>query len=338
MALRKINAALIGLGRIGWMLESDPYRYHPCTHAGSLLHPTLSSRFRLVAGCDIDEVRRMRFGRFAKKHRQNIDVYSSIDAFVEAIRKKKLTVDFAVLATGPDSHPELFRRLLTVGVRDFLIEKPVALNAKQARQMLRLAEKYKATVRVNFERRYHPAYALVRKLIDSQRFGELRHIEGRVLAPSLRWDALLEDAVHWIDLLLWYAGEPAGVRSSFRLDEKRREKRSLHVFHYDGFDAVLESGGMRQYFEFFMRLDFERGRVIAGNDGHFHFESRASRRYRGFYDLQPVPVRLSKKEQAMNPWLELYREIAVKKGMRSSLKEAVTGIEWIDRCRRFSGS
>jgi predicted dehydrogenase len=334
MTAGSINTALIGLGRIGWMLEHDPYRYHPCTHAGSLLHEVNLRRYRLVAGCDINAERRRRFYRYARKYGQNVALFEDIEALVGAIRRKELTVDLAVLATGPESHPQLFRRLLAAGVRNFLIEKPVALNARQAGQMLRLAEKQKATVRVNFERRYHPAYALVRRLIESQRFGELRHIEGRVLAPSLRRDALLEDAVHWIDLLLWYAGEPVNVRSMFRRDEKGREKGSLHIFQYTDFDAVLESGGMRRYFEFVMRLDFERGRIVAGNDGHFHFESRASRRYRGFYDLQPVPIKLSRKEH--NPWLELYREIAVQDGIRSSLEQAVTGLKWIDRCRRFT--
>ncbi len=334
--MKKRKAALIGLGRIGWMLEKDPYRYHPCTHAGSLI--ALSDRFRLVAGCDLDRQRREDFGRYAKRNGQPVMLFESVESLCRSIRNGELAVDLAVLATGPDSHPDLFRQLVAVGVRDFLIEKPAALNGAEARRMLRLAEKHNVSVRINFERRYHPAYNLVHRIIESERFGRLRHIEGRVLAPSLRRDALLEDAVHWIDLLLWYAGQPSGLRSRFRRDVRGREEGSLHVFHYDSFDAVLESGGMRRYFEFVMRLDFERGRIIAGNEGHFHFQSKPSKRYKGFYELQPVPVRLTAKEKELNPWLVLYREIAAGNRIRSSLEEAVKGIALIDRCRRFSGS
>src|SRR5512138_718214 len=53
-----VRVALVGLGRIAWMLESDRLRYHPCTHAGSLL---AVGGARVVAGCDLEPDRRERF-------------------------------------------------------------------------------------------------------------------------------------------------------------------------------------------------------------------------------------------------------------------------------------
>lgn len=335
-----VRTALAGLGRIGWMLESDRLRYHPCTHAGSIRAIPAG---RIVAGCDIVKDRRDAFAAWCRKKPagrrssgkssllETPILFSNAAQLATSIATGALPVDLVVLATGPDSHPGLFEQFLSAGVRRFVIEKPVALQASEARRMLRLAERAGASVHVNFERRYHPAYRLVRRVIEEGRFGPLRHIEGRVLAPSTDRDALLEDAVHWVDLLLWYAGDPLNVCSKYRLDDGERERSSLHIFEFDDFDAVLESGGARRYFEFQMRLDFERGRILAGNDGHMHFESRPSKRYRGFRELAPVSVRFP----SGNPWVNLYREVLAESGCSSPLRDAVAGLEWIDRCKRF---
>ena len=52
MKKQKINIALIGCGRIGFLLENDPLRYKPCTHYGGAVsrracdHPRLRHQCR----------------------------------------------------------------------------------------------------------------------------------------------------------------------------------------------------------------------------------------------------------------------------------------------------
>lgn len=331
-----IRTALVGLGRIGWMLEKDSYRYHPCTHAGTML--SLSKEFKIVAGCDLEEDRQEKFnGYLRSKTGESVELYSEIDELIKSIRNKKIEIDFVVIATGPECHFDIFTKLIRVGVKKFLIEKPVALNSKIANKMLDLAVQNNATVFVNFERRYHLAYQQVKHVIESQRFGQLRHIEGRVLATSSKRDVLLEDAVHWIDLLLWYAGQPKKIWSNWkRFDQGNRIQGSLHVFDFGEFNAVLESGGMRRYFEFIMRLDFERGRIIAGNQGHFYFQSAASKRYKQFFELKELKV--SNRWMNSNPWIGLYKEIAKNRQCSSSLEQAVTGLEIIDSAKSRKSS
>ncbi len=54
------RAAIIGVGRIGSLLERDPLRSKPHTHAGWYrAHPDIE----LVAGVDVDAERLARFGR-----------------------------------------------------------------------------------------------------------------------------------------------------------------------------------------------------------------------------------------------------------------------------------
>ena len=60
MSTASYTAAIIGTGRIGSLLEKDPLRPHPCTHAGWYEHP--SHRTKLVAGCDTQPEARAAFG------------------------------------------------------------------------------------------------------------------------------------------------------------------------------------------------------------------------------------------------------------------------------------
>ncbi|HEB72102.1 MAG TPA: hypothetical protein ENI77_05720, partial [Nitrospirae bacterium] len=56
---KKYAVAIAGLGRIASLLEDDPLRGKPATHAGAYhAHPST----KIVAGCDIDPDRLTKFG------------------------------------------------------------------------------------------------------------------------------------------------------------------------------------------------------------------------------------------------------------------------------------
>ena len=311
-----IRTAVIGLGRIAYLLEKDPYRYHPCTHLGSLRHlietgPVRKSQacFELVGACDNKPERLKDFLRWWKKPVE----YQETD-YRKLIQNCR--ADFVIIAATLEAHYEIVISLLKSKnpPRGILLEKPAGYNLKETRQMAELARRKQVPVWVNFERRYHPAYRLVRDYIRKEKFGELRSIYGQVLtgsAPAPPYGGpLLHDAVHWIDLLIWMLGKPDSLDA--RLLPSRFspevEDTAFINFHYPEQEVFLESGGRRQYFAFNMKLDFERGRIESGNEGHRFFKSGPSKRYKNFKELQPVGVSSGKK-QAENPWLELYREI-----------------------------
>ncbi len=365
-----MKTALIGLGRIAWKLEEDPYRRKPCTHAGSLrelIESTARRRggpaFELTAVCDHNENRIAEFQRWWKRPRKarpprlpfpgarlSVDI-AGTDAKTVL---KEARPEFVIIATRTDSHVEIALEALRGGAKAVLLEKPIALDLTSARKLLAAARKHKARVWINFERRYHPAYRLVKRYIESETLGPLRSIHGQVLtwpvperAFQNRGEAvgpLLHDAIHWIDLLLWYAGKPERTRarlfpSPFNAarGKPQIEDTAFVDFAYPEFSAHLESGGRRDYFEFTMQLDFERGRIRAGNEGHFFFRSAASKRYKHFRDLRPFSPRIPNRED--NAWLALYREIEkeCRAGGPASydrLESAVAGMELIEACRK----
>lgn len=358
---------LIGLGRIAFELERDRFRYHPCTHAGSLraFNETVAARraFQLVGVCDRKPEQIEAFQRWWNTGAKNRagkqhGPPAAYDAYRAAL--ENADPELVIIATSVESHAEIALAAMRAGARAILLEKPIGYDAAQARRLLREAEKRGVRVWVNFERRYHPAYRLARRYVQERKFGALRHVAGRVLTGAMRPDPhktlaypegpLLHDAVHWIDLLIWLTGRPRDWQCDLDLapqEERFGVEDTARVrFACDDFSAYLESGGRRRYFEFTMELDFAEGRIVAGNAGHSYFKSAPSGRYAKFRELRPVKAAW----KAANPWLELYREIAgelrrypdigpgdyaaATTRIGANLADAVTGMEIIDACYR----
>ena len=322
-----LRTTLIGLGRIGWSLELDPLRYHPCTHAGTLRHMSRGKvRFRVASVCDTKAEQLARFQRWWPS------MAIASQSHSEALATPEL--DLAIVAVSLEQHLIVAGEAIRRGIPRLLLEKPAAATAAGAARLLRLARQHGTTVWVNFERRTHPAYRFVKHVLEQATLGPLRSIRGRVLtgtpAPSAPVGPLVHDAVHWIDLLLWFAGKPR--RTSARVMRQKghaAEHTTFVRFDYADFTATLETGGRRGYFEFEMELDFAEGRLVVGNEGLRAWRSRSSRRYQNFRDLSAWKPTIS----AANPWVRLYNEILqgpVGGVPSASLADAVTGLRLIE--------
>ena len=334
MALRTV---IVGLGRIAYELENDPLRYHPCTHAGALLE--LSGDFELVGVCDRNPEKIERFSRWLGRELP----FSSVE---HAQLMESARPDLAIIAASLPSHRSIMESALKAGVGAVVLEKPVAATLEDAKFIRELAGETGARVWVNFERRYHPGYRMVRELVRNEAFGEPRSVRGRVLAPpGPDGGPLLHDAVHWIDLLLWFLGRPKSVSSRMFAPPQTKEGYPAEIttfvqLEYPDWNAFLESGGGREYFEFSMDLDFKRGRIECGNDGFRFFKVAPSKRYKGFRELHPKKFEIP----VGNPWLELYREV---RGVMladsdtgrptANLADALAGMDLIHQCYETGG-
>ena len=58
---KQFNIALVGCGRIGFLLEKDPLRNKPCTHFGG----SKASKVNINYACDIDKKRLKLFSQTA---------------------------------------------------------------------------------------------------------------------------------------------------------------------------------------------------------------------------------------------------------------------------------
>lgn len=332
--MKPIPTAILGLGRIAWRLEEDTLRYHPCTHWGSLQSLNRKGRlFELTGACDINAAALSDFQNFSRKK-----CHSGMNAS-EVLRDSR--PELVIVTASLEAHETLVKQAVSSGAKAIVLEKPPASSYAAVRKMLKLCREI--PVWVNFERRYHPHYALVRQLIQKSGRGRIRSIRGRVLAGAAPGGPgsgpLLHDAIHWIDLLLWFAGSPAGVEArQLRASAKSAEHTSFIRLDYPDFSATLESGGRRKYFEFEMEIDLDTERIYCGNSGFRFFKRTASGKYSSFFELAPAQLRLPAWQ---NPWLNLYREVYSHlrengRSMRSSLFNAAEAMRWIDAVERDS--
>lgn len=84
------------------------------------------------------------------------------------------------VATGNDTHAEIAIAAAKAG-KHVLCEKPLALNAAQAKQMVQAVRQAGVKHMVCFNYRTVPAVALAKQLIDGGRLGEIYHFRGEYL-------------------------------------------------------------------------------------------------------------------------------------------------------------
>jgi len=96
-------------------------------------------------------------------------------------------VDLVIVSSTPDSHARYAIAALEAG-KHVLCEKPMALDAFEAAQMVAASEQHPGSIAwLDHELRFEPNRRRARELIRSNALGELRHIELS-LKPYLRGD------------------------------------------------------------------------------------------------------------------------------------------------------
>jgi len=156
-------------------------------------------------------------GRRAAKLAADYEVplYASFDELLAAD-----DVDMVVLATPPAVHLEQTLAAAEAG-KHLLVEKPMAQDADECRQMTEACERAGVTMSVVSQHRFRAAPAYAKRLIDEGTIGQVRM--GRAIGPECGfWDtsvtqdewkldpnqqtAFASWGTHACDLLRWFIG------------------------------------------------------------------------------------------------------------------------------------
>ncbi len=307
--MKKIKTLLIGLGRIASKLELDPYRNHPCTHAGVLLSAFGKKYFSLEAVADTDPEKVFEFFKQWKIKNNSVISFTKLESSID--------FDLAIIASNSESHYRNLEQVAKLGIKNILIEKPICLNENEFTKIKNLQKKFQLNLWINHERRYHPFYQYVKNRIWNKLDGELRTIKASVLTnfrdPGNAFKTfggpLFHDGTHAIDFIDFLVeSKPISIFSKLNRANKNSEveEQALAVLEYkNGVNAFLEVGGRRNYFQFEIDVQTANARYILSNDGHKIFITKKSKLYKGFQSLQEIKIPSLKG----NPWLNLYKEI-----------------------------
>jgi predicted dehydrogenase len=167
--------------------------------------------------------------------------------FVPTFEEGLAACEAAVVATPPATHAAIAGAVLRAG-RDLFLEKPATEQAAESAALHDLARRCGRVAQVGLYFRFHPAAIAVRDAVRAGTFGRPHHLSARMSGlKRARADsgALLNDAVHFADLLPWIAGEaPCRVFAALSdpLCRGREDLAILHLAFPSGLTALIEAG------------------------------------------------------------------------------------------------
>lgn len=193
--MEPVRLALIGCGG---MAQAHAARFN-----------RVRDRMQLVAAVDIDKPK--------------------ADAVAELLPGTKAVTDYhevlndveAVLIVLPHHlHHPVGMECLNAG-KHVLLEKPMANSEQQCLELIEAAEKAQRTLMIAYCMRFHPVVARMKELIDARTFGDVfqvsmwteqltRCLPGDWVSSheTLGGGQLFSHGCHYIDLMLWYLGNP----------------------------------------------------------------------------------------------------------------------------------
>jgi len=122
-------------------------------------------------------------------------------------------VDAVSVVTHVPDHREPVIAATEAG-KDVIVEKPIAGNLEDADAMIRAAEKSGVIFMVGHILRFENRYTQAKQAIEQGRVGRIvsvyarRNIPRGFARPHLRYGSpILLDAIHDIDLIMWYLGD-----------------------------------------------------------------------------------------------------------------------------------
>ena len=153
----------------------------------------------------------------------------------------------AIIATPVPTHAALAETVLRAG-RDLFLEKPAVETPAEARRLAHIAAGQGRIAQVGLYFRFHPKALALRALVTQGVFGPLHCLAARFSGlKRARGDsgALLNDAVHFADLLPWLSGTRVTHVFAQLADPLGRGREDLALIQLrfaDGAIGLIEAG------------------------------------------------------------------------------------------------
>lgn len=172
----------------------------------------------------------------------DLSAYHLYNDVEEMLDKEEL--DFVITALPTVIHEKIAVQVMNRGIHVFS-EKPMALTAEQAENMLKAAKDNHVKLMIGQCLRFWPQYQYLKELIDSGKYGKVvrAHFNRISGLPLWSWQHWMEDEklsggaaldmhVHDVDFINWAFGLPRWVSS--QATDFRADFDSIStLYHYD---------------------------------------------------------------------------------------------------------
>lgn len=158
-------------------------------------------------------------------------------------------IDGVVIATPDNTHRDIAIAALEAG-KPVLVQKPMAMSAAEAAEMLAARERTGTALSVSFMHRYFPESLWLKREIDSGRLGKMHGLRIRNATPGADWSdwlyapgavaggVVMQLGVHGIDLVQHLFGPIATVAAETQSVKPKRVMRDGRVLETSIEDAA----------------------------------------------------------------------------------------------------
>lgn len=159
-------------------------------------------------------------------------------------------LDVVCVLTPKHLHTSFVIQAIDAGL-DVFCEKPLATTIDDATRCVEAAERSGSLLMVAFNRRYAPVYVEAKAYLDGRTPAFCMAQKNR---NDREYRATLENAIHMVDLLRWFCGEPTEVRALARGDDEYFEDGTVATIAFES-GAIGIFAGIRTAGEWEERLD-----------------------------------------------------------------------------------
>ncbi len=319
------TAALIGCGDIGYLFDKDKGSElksdEALTHFRALYK---SEHFKLVSAADTN-VNTLNI----INNESGIKKYEDYNIMLEEQKP-----DIVTIASNDESHYPILTDILKFKPKFVFCEKPLAKSGEETEEISRKYNEAEIPLQVNYTRRFLNEFEEIKKRIDENKIGR---IESVTFYYSR---GLVHNASHYIDIALWYFGEPDDVMS---ISQKRgitdEDKSVSFVLKYSGGPEII-----------FIALDIDKlsfaeidiagtlGRIKYNYKGEIEtYTNKENPLFKGYKIYECISAEKVKFERALpEAYKNIYEVMTGKTGLRSNSENSIKIFKLIKRIREKS--
>tara|TARA_B100001964_G_scaffold212746_1_gene249022 strand:+ start:114 stop:1139 length:1026 start_codon:yes stop_codon:yes gene_type:complete len=149
--MKNINICIVGLGRMG-------ERY---------IQICKKLNFKIIAIVDVNKVKLIKIKK--KYELTNCNYYTSL-----SLMYNRCKINCIIISSTADTHFRFAKKAIENKTKYILIEKPLCVSVNQCEKLIQLRNKSISKIAVNHQMRYMDQYKLVKKIINSKKFGGLK--------------------------------------------------------------------------------------------------------------------------------------------------------------------
>jgi len=170
----------------------------------------------IVTAAELDQDRRNRFA-------EDFELSTVYKDYTEMLERED--VDIVSVCTWPRTHCDATCKAASSGVKGIMCEKPMAVNLKEADQMLEICAEHDVRLAIGHQHRFDSQLVKARDLINDKAIGELVLLWGHCSLD------LMNNGSHVVDMINFLNNDAEVDWVMGQID--RRRKREGHANHPD---------------------------------------------------------------------------------------------------------